>query len=122
VHQRELIETPDDHWRSDNVEVFFDLDDDPLTMERQMWVKTTGRVVNWSGRQDATPTDLRGAVRKHDDRYVVQIAIPLSYAGLDASGKSVNIRVVRNEFTPRGGMNVDTYGAIWARKLKLEKR
>jgi hypothetical protein len=118
---RAYVETPDGTWRSDNVEVFFDFDGNPKTHERQMWVKTTGRVVNWSGRFDKKPVDLRGTVAKEAKRYVVEIAIPLSYAGFDENHKSVNVRVVRNEFTPQQGMNANTYAAVWSRTLKLEK-
>jgi hypothetical protein len=117
-----LVESNNRDWRSDNVEVFFDLDRDPQKMERQLWVKTTGQVVDWTDGKVNTDAGLAGQVQKLADRYVVEIAVPFSYLNLPGPiDTKVGIRVLRNEFTPVRGRNELTYSAVWSRQLTFKK-
>lgn len=121
VHQREFIETDDSNWRSDNVEVMFDLDGDIESIERKMWVKTNGRIVDHTGRKQEKPVNIKAAVIKSADHYVMEIAIPRSWLADARNPGKVGIFVRRNEFTLVDGANRDTYAAIWNKRLTLPK-
>jgi hypothetical protein len=113
-----LVEADDDTWRSDNIELFFDLNADKSIFERQMWVKTNGRVVDFSGRENPNK-NITGKVTKSADAYIVDIAVPLAYAQSDAGGKTIGIMMVRNEFQKITGMNQSIYASSWNGILTL---
>lgn len=118
-----LVESHNRDWRSDNVEVFFDIDLDGQQMDRQLWVKTTGEVVDWAGENIGRGDLLGGKVQKLADRYVVEIVVPFAYLDKSFSpNMKLGIRVVRNEFTPVRGRNELTYNAVWSRRLTLTAR
>lgn len=116
-----ILEVDDDGWRSDNVELFFGPDGDKGTFERQMWVKTNGRVVDYSGREKPN-REIKGKVTKGPAGYVVEIAVPLTYARPSGVGNAVGMMVVRNEFVRVGGMNEQKYGASWNGTLRLGQK
>jgi hypothetical protein len=115
-----LIESDDDNWRSDNIELFFDLDGDKSTFERQMWVKTNGRIFDFSGKENPN-RDIKAKVLKDKDNYIVEISVPFSYAKAGASANKIGIMMVRNEFQHVKGMNELIYTASWNGILDLSK-
>ncbi len=112
-----LIETPDDSWRSDNIEFFFDLDGNRDAYERQFWVKTSGRVVNFKGSDDPNLKPV-AAVEKQPNQYTVRVAIPRAYLpGQDPS--KIGLLLVRNEFKTVQAANQLNYTTVWSGLLKL---
>ncbi len=114
-----LVESHNRDWRSDNVEVFFDLDGDLQKMERQLWVKATGEVVDWSKQAMQSTTELVGQVQKLADRYIVEIVVPFRFLDRGPLDGTLGIRVLRNEFTFIRGRNELTYCANWSRRLSF---
>jgi|GEM_PF-3400597 len=120
VDDREFVESEQTTWRCDNIEVFFDTQGTSHP-EHQMWVQTTGRVVDWSGRNNKTPAGLKGAIVKSEGKYTVEIAVPFTYFGIKPSAQAnFNLQVMRNEFTPTKGRNELTYQAICSRRIRFK--
>jgi len=116
-----LIETDDKSWRSDNVELFVDNDDNKFTFERHLWVKTNGRVVDWPPRPRKGADRIRAAVRKGKDRYVIRMALPFEYLGAPATpGTRFRVQVLRNEFAKGKVRNELKYAALWSGELIVE--
>ena len=116
-----LVETADQSWRSDNVELFLDTDVDGKSFERHLCVKTTGRVVDWPlpGHKDAKL--IRASVRKDARRYVVGMSLPWQYLEVEpARGKRINLQLIRNEFTKGPHQNKLTYQALISVQLVLD--
>lgn len=116
-----LVESDDDNWRSDNIELFFNLDGDKSTFERQMWVKTNGRVFDFSGRENPNK-NISGKVVKNKDNYVVEISVPFDYAKASPAATAIGIMMVRNEFKRLKGMNDLMYSASWNGVLTLKDK
>lgn len=114
-----LVETNDDSWRSDNLEIFIDNDGNPDTMERQFWVKTSGRVVNHTKNAEAVD-NIKASVQKKSDRLIYEIILPLAYANITLPpAKPVTIQIFSNEFIPEKGVNVIKQSALWNRQIQF---
>lgn len=112
-----IIETQDDTWRSDNIEIFIDTDGQPDVMERQFWVKTTGRVVNHTKNAPAVD-QIKAVVKKEPGQLVFRIALPLAYADVTLPlKKPMTLQVIRNEFVVVKGVNELKTAAVWNRQV-----
>ena len=110
---REFVETPDNSWRSDNLQVFFDTNLDKATAERSFYLKSNNIFVN-SSRNASAADRVRHAVTKAADRYVYELAIPIEYLGATAvPGTKWGMLVARSEFKADPAQNQHVYGATW---------
>jgi hypothetical protein len=112
-----LVETTDTSWRSDNIECFIDLDSNRDAYERQFWVKTSGRLVDFKGSDKPGIAPIASVV-KQPRAYTVHIAIPRAYLPA-ADPSQLGILIVRNEFKPVQNVNQLNYTAVWSAILKL---
>ena len=90
-----------DLWFDDNVELFLHRSDDPKTYFRQWMVSVAGAVY------DGDETDaerwnsaIRATVKKYDDRYVAEIALPWKdLGGPPRRGEKLKANFIRNRAT-----------------------
>lgn len=118
---RSYLETDDSDWRSDNVEFKFDFNEDWNSIEEQFWVKTNGRVVDWSGRDEVASLAPEARVSKSGQGSIVVVRIPLAYISRKSPDlKNVGLQVMRNEFKSAPGASPQLdYQAIWSRRFSL---
>jgi hypothetical protein len=121
--ERKLVIDERTTWRSDNIELKIDTDDNWGSLEGQFWIKPNGMLVDFQGREervgDATPLEAESDL--NNAQWTVSMRIPIEYFGMSKGHwKPIGVQVFRNEFKEIPGFFQTDYVAVWAGKIASE--